>query len=109
MDPVGAMQTYLAARARETEAEILAESLNLSEILKSREIVDVMELPHVPRSTLLVKGILEGEEGQQTIPLVDLRVRFDAVDSARTDEAMAVIVSAGTTRVGLIVDRGCEA
>ena len=108
MELLGAMQTYLeATQAEETQAEMLAAGLNLTESLKSRQIIGLMELQGVPRSGLLIKGVLEG--GRKSIPLVDLRMKLEAAHRGKTDDASVLIVFAGGAEVGLIVDRGCEA
>ena len=108
MESLRAMQTYLGAiQAEETEAEMLAAGLNLTEILESRQIIGLMELQGVPRSGLLVKGVLEG--GRKNIPLVDLRMRLEAAHRGKTDDASVLIVFANGAEVGLIVDGRCEA
>lgn len=108
MGSLSAMQTYLGAiQAEETEAEMLAAGLNLTEILESRQIVGLMKLQGVPRSQLLVKGVLENHRG--AIPLVDLRMRLEAAHRGKTDDASVLIVFANGVEIGLIVDGGCEA
>ncbi len=108
MESLRAMQTYLGAiQAEETEAEMLAAGLNLTEILESRQIIGLMELQGVPRSGLLVKGVLEG--GRKNIPLIDLRMKLEAAHCGKTDDASVLIVFANGAEVGLIVDGRCEA
>jgi chemotaxis signal transduction protein len=108
MESLRAMQTYLGAiQAEETEAEMLAAGLNLTEILESRQIIGLMKLQGVPRGQLLVKGVLENHGG--AIPLVDLRMRLEAAHRGKTDDASVLIVFANGVEIGLIVDGGCEA
>jgi len=108
MELLNTRQTFLAsAQAEETEAEVLAAGLDVSEILKCRQIVGMMEVQGVPSSTLLVKGILEGEG--KTIPLVDLRMKLGATHIGRTDDASVLIVLADGREVGLMVGRSGEA
>jgi purine-binding chemotaxis protein CheW len=83
---------------------MLVHWLDAVEILKSRQILDMMELPEVPRNRLLVKGVLESPE--KSIPLMDTRVNLTAASSYTKDKACAVIVDVGGVEVGLILDRG---
>jgi len=108
MGQIGTAETYLAAvRAEEAKAEILAGRLDLIGGLESQHILDFMELPDVPRSTLLVKGVLEGSG--KSIPLVDLRMKLGAAPEGATDAASALIVDLRGAEIGLILDPGPEA
>ena len=108
MEQIGTAEACLAAAwAQEARAGVLAGRLDLAGTLESQQIIAVMELPEVPRSTLLVKGILESQG--RSIPLVDLRMALDASISGSTDAATALIVDVGGTEIGLIVARAPEA
>jgi chemotaxis signal transduction protein len=108
MGSLGGIQTYLgAAQTCETEAELLAAGLDLTEILKSRQVVRLMKLQRVPRGQLLIKGVLEDPRG--AIPLIDLRMKLEAAHHGKTDDASVLIVFVNGVEVGLIVDEGCEA
>ena len=57
---------------------------------------------------MLVKGVLEGDH--KAIPLLDLRMKFEATHRGKMDDASILIVAAEDgTEIGLIVDRSCEA
>lgn len=88
-------------------AEGLARGVNLADVLKSRHVIDLMELPEVPRNRLLVKGVLESGSG--VIPLMDLRVNFAAASPTGSESACALILNVGGDEIGVIVDRAPEA
>jgi len=85
----------------------LAACLDAVEILKSLQILDLIELTFVPSSPMLVKGVLEVDG--RSIPLMDLRIKLEAPGPCRTDAAAAIIVQVGEAEVGLIVDTAPEA
>ena len=108
MEQLGTTEAFLAAvQVEETREHILAGRLGLTGTLESRQILDIMELPDVPRSTLLVKGMLEGSG--KAIPLVDLRMRLDAASCGGAEPASAIIVDLEGSEVGLIVDTVSQA
>ena len=103
-----AMETGLAlAEEQRRRAEGIVGGLDLIEILNCDNFVDLMELPDVPRSTLLVKGILERRD--KLIPLMDVRVNLNAADPSATDAACALIVGVRNAEIGLIMPLGAEA
>ena len=108
MEQMGTTQAYLAAaRVEETREHILTGRLGPNTVLEARQIIGMMELPNVPNSELLVKGMLEGQGA--AIPLVDLRMKLDATSAAGSRSASAIIVDFDGNQVGLIVDADCEA
>ena len=62
------------------DPQLLGVCCDLKEIVNSREIMDLMDLPPVPQNALLVKGVLES--AGKSIPLMDLRIRLDAFGRA---------------------------
>ena len=91
----------------DAHVRLLARGLDPAEILGSRQILHMMELPEVPRNTLLIKGVLESEA--KPILLMDTRVNLTASNPYRTDRACAIVVDMGGTAVGLILDGAPEA
>lgn len=92
---------------RRTPAEMLARGYDLLEILRSREVLGLVELAAVPSSPMLAKGVLEVRG--KMIPLMDLRVNLDASRSDAADPATALIVRIGQREVGLMLGPACEA
>lgn len=87
-------------------SSLLGGCCDLKEIVGSREIVDLMDLPPVPQNALLVKGVLES--AGKPIPLMDARIRLDACAQAEDRPATALIVDIGGTKLGLILDCGSD-
>ncbi|MFP4105319.1 MAG: hypothetical protein ACLFVU_04425 [Phycisphaerae bacterium] len=72
-----------------------------SRILSSADIVDLIELPSVPRNKLPVKGFLSTAGAE--IPLVDLSCEMSAGDCRKSRPASAIIVDIDGTELGLIL------
>lgn len=108
MEQMGTTQAYLAAvQVEETRDHILKGKLGPNTVLEAQQILGMMELPDVPNSPLLVKGMLQGQG--ESIPLVDLRVRLEAASAVGSRSASAIIVELEGSQVGLIVDTGSKA
>jgi len=80
---------------------------DLNEILQSRQILEIMELPSVPNNERLIKGVLETIG--KSIPLMDLRIKLGAGDLYGNSAACALVVDLGGVEVGLIVDHAAAA
>ncbi|MCF6410589.1 chemotaxis protein CheW [Pseudalkalibacillus salsuginis] len=67
-----------------------------------RSIERIQEITRVPRTPSFVKGVIN-LRGIVT-PIIDLRSRFDLVETTYTDETRIVIVNVNDLEVGMIVD-----
>lgn len=76
------------------------------EILKVREIINMMEITAVPRTPRHVKGVINLRG--KVIPVVDLRMRVGMAEADRSDETCIIVVSIGEVEMGIIVDRVSE-
>jgi chemotaxis signal transduction protein len=72
-----------------------------SDILKSKPILDLVELPGIPSNHLLVKGMVMRGSGH--VPLVDARMPLSLGLANRSQDVYALIVDLGGVEVGLIV------
>lgn len=86
---------------------MLACGYDLLEILRSREVLGLVELADVPSSPLLAKGVLEVRG--KVIPLMDLRFSLDTCWTDAAASATAVIVRMGRREVGLMLGPAGEA
>ncbi len=84
----------------------LAEEEYGLEILKVREIIQMMDITAVPRTPSQVKGVINLRG--KVIPVVDLRLKFGLEEAERTDETCIIVVNVGEIEVGIIVDRVSE-
>jgi chemotaxis signal transduction protein len=75
---------------------------DMNEILESRQILEIMDLPRVPQNTRLIKGVLETVG--KSIPLIDLRIKLGLRTPESQDTACALIVDVGGVEIGLISD-----
>ncbi|HUS92150.1 MAG TPA: chemotaxis protein CheW [Phycisphaerae bacterium] len=108
MEQMATAQAYLAAvRLEETREHVLAGRLGLGKVLHPTQIVGLTELPSVPSSAMLIKGMLEAPGS--SIPLVDLRMKLTADLSQATKAALALIIDLEGAEVGLIIDTGFDA
>ena len=75
---------------------------NPADILKSKPILDLVELSDVPSNQLLIKGIVMHDGG--SVPLVDARLplSFNLAGKGNTN-AYALIVDVEGVEVGLII------
>lgn len=71
-------------------------------ILKSKPILDLVELGDVPSNQLLIKGIFTSQQGG-SVPLVDARVPLSFSPPDRPSKACALIVDVEGVEVGLII------
>ena len=75
------------------------------EILKVREIVELMDITAVPRMPRYVKGVIHLRG--KVIPVVDLRTKFGLPSPEHTDETSIIVVNVGED-IGIIVDTVLE-
>jgi len=79
-------------------------------ITKIREIIGMMPITKVPRTSDFVKGVINLRG--RVIPVIDLRMRFGMEDMDYTDRTCIVIVEVvannGTVQMGIIVDSVSE-
>jgi len=75
-------------------------------IMRVNEIVRMQKVTHVPDAAAFIKGItnLRGK----IIPVVDFRERFGLVAEATDEQTRIIVVSAGGSAIGLIVDAVTE-
>jgi chemotaxis signal transduction protein len=74
---------------------------NPSDILKSKPILDLVELSGIPNNHLLIKGIVMRSSGH--VPLVDARMPLSLGLANRSESAYALIVDIEGVEVGLII------
>ncbi len=74
---------------------------NPSDILKSKPILDLVELAGIPSNHLLVKGMVLRGSGH--VPLVDARMPLSLRLAGRSENVYALIVDIEGVEVGLIV------
>ena len=103
MEPMGIGQVVPAQSGETLErARVLLGQVDPAQLLRSKQILGMMEVLQVPRNTLLIKGVVECES--TSIPLMDARVDFSAGGGTSSDRASVVIVDLGGTKLGLILD-----
>ncbi len=76
------------------------------EILKVREIIQMMEITAVPRTPACVKGVINLRG--KVIPVVDLRLKMGMPEAERTDQTCIIVVDIGEVETGIIVDQVSE-
>jgi purine-binding chemotaxis protein CheW len=76
------------------------------EILKVREIIQMMNITAVPRTPDYVQGVINLRG--KVIPVVDLRRKMGLPDGKRTEETCIIVVDIGEIEMGTIVDRVSE-
>jgi purine-binding chemotaxis protein CheW len=76
------------------------------EILKVREIIQMMNITAVPRTPDYVQGVINLRG--KVIPVVDLRRKMGLPDGKRTEETCIIVVHIGEIEMGTIVDRVSE-
>ena len=76
-------------------------------VLKVREIIRIMDVTSVPQMPPYIKGVvnLRGK----VVPVVDLRIKFELVDTGMTERTCIVVAqlrtaSGGSALIGFIVD-----
>jgi purine-binding chemotaxis protein CheW len=79
-------------------------------ITKIREIIGMMPVTKVPRTSDFVKGVINLRG--KVIPVIDLRLRFGMPEIEHTDRTCIVIVEVvsgnGTVQMGIMVDSVSE-
>ncbi len=104
----GVNQTIKAITNR--EGKYLTFSLAKEEygigILKVKEIIGMMPITFVPNTPPYVKGVLNLRG--KVIPVISLRVKFGMEDLEYTDKTCIIVVEAGRTLMGIIVDSVSE-
>ncbi len=80
------------------------------EILKVREIIGVMDITHVPRTPVYIRGVINLRG--KVIPVLDLRAKFGLEKAEQTDQTCIVVVEVrtgeGTLQMGILVDAVSE-
>jgi purine-binding chemotaxis protein CheW len=76
------------------------------EILTVREIIGMMPVTAVPHTPAHVEGVVNLRG--QVIPVADLRLKFEMPSIDRTEESCIIVVQAGGSLLGIIVDRVSE-
>ncbi len=74
---------------------------NPSDILKSKPILDLVELSGIPSNHLLIKGMVVRGSGH--VPLVDARMPLSLGLAGQSENVCALIVDIEGVEVGLIV------
>lgn len=98
----------------EREGKYLTFALGAEEygigILKIREIVGIMPITSVPRTSEFVKGVINLRG--KVIPVMDLRLRFGMEEIDYTERTCIIVVEiegqAGTVMIGIVVDSVSE-
>lgn len=76
------------------------------EILKVHEIIGMMPITSVPRTSPFIKGVINLRG--KIIPIVDLRLKLEMDPKEQTDETCTIVVQAGELQIGTIVDKVSE-
>lgn len=78
------------------------------DILRVQEIIGMMSVTRVPRTPAFVRGVINLRG--RVIPVIDLRIKFDAPSAADTELTCIVVVQlAGqSTVMGVVVDEVSE-
>jgi len=88
----------------------LAEEEYGLEILKVREIIGLMEITRVPKTSGYIRGVINLRG--KVIPVVDLRLKFGMAKTESTDQTVIIVVqyttSNGDYTMGILVDEVLE-
>lgn len=76
------------------------------EILRVQEIIGMMPITRVPRTSSHVRGLINLRG--KVIPVVDLRLQFGMEAGQQTDESCIIVVQVHDVSIGTIVDRVSE-
>jgi purine-binding chemotaxis protein CheW len=80
------------------------------EILKVREIIGLIEITRVPRTSEFLRGVINLRG--KVIPVVDLRVKFGMEETRATDQTVIIVVQClvdgRPLTMGLLVDQVLE-
>jgi purine-binding chemotaxis protein CheW len=85
---------------------VLAEENYGLEILKVREIIQMVSITAVPRTPDYVEGVINLRG--KVIPVVDLRRKLGMADGEHTQQTCIIVVDIGGLEMGTIVDRVSE-
>ncbi len=98
MDAVNVTRQFVIFRLANEEYGI--------DILRVKEIKEMMNITRVPKAAHFVRGVinLRGE----VIPIVDLRKKFGLPKVEETESTRIIIVSVDDLTVGLVVDSSSE-
>jgi len=92
------------------EGQFLTFALNSEEygieILRTREIIGVMDITTVPQTPDFMKGVINLRG--KVIPVIDLRLKFSMQEEEYTQETCIIVVEANNSQVGIIVDSVSE-
>jgi len=92
------------------EGQFLTFALNREEygieILRTREIIGVMDITTVPQTPDFMKGVINLRG--KVIPVIDLRLKFSMQEEEYTQETCIIVVEANNSQVGIIVDSVSE-
>ena len=80
------------------------------EILKVREIIKLMDITRVPRTSEFMRGIINLRG--KVIPVVDLRLKFGMAKTEATEQTVIIVVQCGSYErsltMGILVDQVLE-
>jgi purine-binding chemotaxis protein CheW len=76
------------------------------EILKVREIIQMMAITAVPRTPAYIRGVINLRG--KVIPVVDLRQKMSLPVEEQTGQTCIIVVDIGEVEMGIIVDRVSE-
>ena len=91
-----------AARAGKYLTFVLGTEQYGVEIIKVREILGVLPITPMPQAPHYVKGVINLRG--KVIPVIDTRTKFGMPEIDHTPETCVIVVDAGGTSVGLLVD-----
>ena len=76
------------------------------EILRAREIIDLMDITTMPQTPDYMKGVINLRG--KVIPVIDLRLKFSMPEAEHTHETCIIVVEVGGAQAGIIVDSVSE-
>jgi purine-binding chemotaxis protein CheW len=76
------------------------------EILKVHEIIGMLAITTVPRTSGFLRGVINLRG--KVIPVVDLRLKFAMAAKEQTEETCIIVVQAQGGQMGIVVDRMSE-
>jgi purine-binding chemotaxis protein CheW len=82
---------------------VLAEEEYGLEILKVRQINDLMDITAIPRMPTYIKGVINLHG--KVIPVIDLRLKFGMEEAPHTSETCIIVVDVKGVLMGIVVDR----
>jgi purine-binding chemotaxis protein CheW len=76
------------------------------EILRVQEIIGMMPITRVPRTAPHVRGVINLRG--KVVQVLDLRARFGMEPTEQSEATCIIVVAAGSSEMGVIVDRVSE-